>query len=69
MILLVLYFIIVWLLSSLRLLHREPETKVKLRTEALTQEMTERARLDYRNVSFHHPLLESVSWEETNEQK
>jgi len=46
MILLVLYFIIVWLLSSLRLLHRELETKVKLRTEALTQEMAERARLE-----------------------
>lgn len=46
MILLVLYFIVVWLLSSLRILHNELEKKVRQRTEALTQEMAERARLE-----------------------
>ncbi|MEY2428333.1 MAG: hypothetical protein QOJ40_1218 [Verrucomicrobiota bacterium] len=46
MILLVLYFIVVWLLSSLRILHNELENKVRQRTEALTQEMAERARLE-----------------------
>src|SRR6267154_5212642 len=46
MILLVLYFIVVWLLSSLRTLHNELEKKVRERTEALTQEMGERARLE-----------------------
>jgi signal transduction histidine kinase len=45
-ILLVVYFIVVWLLSSLRLLNKELESKVRQRTEALTQEMLERARLE-----------------------
>src|SRR6476660_651630 len=46
MILLVLYFIVVWLLHSLRKLHDELETKVRERTLALTQEMNERSRLE-----------------------
>src|SRR5262249_535715 len=46
MILLVLYFIVVWLLHSLRVLHDELETKVRERTLALTQEMNERSRLE-----------------------
>jgi signal transduction histidine kinase len=46
MILLVLYFIVVWLLHSLRGLHDELETKVRERTLALTQEMSERSRLE-----------------------
>ena len=45
-ILLVLYFIVVWLLASLRSLHRDLEMKVQQRTVALTQEMSERARLE-----------------------
>src|SRR5437016_13551102 len=46
MILLVLYFIVVWLLHSLRQLHDELENKVRQRTLALTQEMAERSRLE-----------------------
>jgi signal transduction histidine kinase len=45
-ILLVLYFIVVWLLHSLRRLHDELESKVRERTLALTQEMAERSRLE-----------------------
>jgi signal transduction histidine kinase len=45
-ILLVLYGIVVGLLSSLRGLHKELEIKVGQRTDALTQEMAERARLE-----------------------
>ena len=40
------YFIVVWLLTSLRNLNRELEDKVRQRTAALTQEMAERARLE-----------------------
>jgi signal transduction histidine kinase len=46
MILLVVYFIVVWLLTSLRSLHDELEKRVRQRTVALTQEMAERARLE-----------------------
>jgi signal transduction histidine kinase len=46
MILLVLYSIVVWLLTSLRLLHNELENKVRQRTLALTQEIAERSRLE-----------------------
>jgi signal transduction histidine kinase len=46
MILLVLYFVVVWLLTSLRALHDGLESKVRERTVALTQEMAERARLE-----------------------
>jgi signal transduction histidine kinase len=46
MILLVLYFVVVWLLHSLRRLHDELETKVRERTMALTQEMNQRSRLE-----------------------
>jgi signal transduction histidine kinase len=46
MILLVVYFIVVWLLTSLRNLHKELEGKVRQRTEALTQEIAERSRLE-----------------------
>jgi signal transduction histidine kinase len=46
MILLVLYFIVVWLLHSLRQLHDELENKVRERTLALRQEMAERSRLE-----------------------
>ena len=46
MILMVFYFIIVWLLTSLRTLHDELEAKVRQRTLALTQEMAERSRLE-----------------------
>ena len=46
MILLVLYFVVVWLLHSLRQLHDELESKVQQRTVALTQEMAERSRLE-----------------------
>ncbi len=40
------YAIVVWLLSTLRSLHRELESRVLQRTVALTQEMTERERLE-----------------------
>jgi signal transduction histidine kinase len=45
LILMVFYFIVVWLLTSLRSLHRELETRVQDRTLALTREMRERQRL------------------------
>jgi signal transduction histidine kinase len=45
-ILMAFYFIVVWLLSSLRSFHRELEATVRQRTQALTQEMTERQRLE-----------------------
>ena len=40
------YFIVVWLLASLRSLHSELEDRVRQRTRALTQEMAERERLE-----------------------
>jgi signal transduction histidine kinase len=46
MILMVVYFIVVWLLTSLRSLHDELEKRVQQRTTALRQEMAERARLE-----------------------
>ena len=46
LILMAFYSIVVWLLTSLRSLHRELEDKVRQRTGALTQEMGERARLE-----------------------
>ena len=45
-ILMAFYFIVVWLLSSLRSFHRELEATVRQRTQALTLEMTERQRLE-----------------------
>src|SRR5580765_1872283 len=45
-ILVVVYFSVVWILTSLRRLHEELENKVQQRTVALTQEMAERARLE-----------------------
>jgi signal transduction histidine kinase len=41
------YLVVVWLLSSLRNLYRELEERVSQRTMALTQEMAERARLEW----------------------
>jgi signal transduction histidine kinase len=46
LILMVFYFIVVWLLTSLRSLHRELETRIQQRTLALTREMAERQRLE-----------------------
>lgn len=46
LILTVFYFIVVWLLTSLRALHRDLEARVRQRTEALTREMAERQRLE-----------------------
>lgn len=46
MILLSFYCIVVWLLTSLRSLHDELEQRVQQRTLALTQEMSERERLE-----------------------
>src|SRR5258708_28705132 len=46
LILMIFYFIVVWLLTSLRALHRELETKVRQRTLALSREMAERQRLE-----------------------
>ncbi|HWX23058.1 MAG TPA: sensor histidine kinase [Candidatus Binatia bacterium] len=46
LILLVLYVIIVWLLTSLRSLHRDLEARVQQRTQALQQEMAQRQRLE-----------------------
>ena len=40
------YLVVVWLLSSLRTLHRELEERVRQRTSALTQEIAERERLE-----------------------
>ena len=40
------YLVVVWLLSSLRSLHRELEERVRQRTAALTQEIAERERLE-----------------------
>jgi signal transduction histidine kinase len=40
------YFIVVWLLSSLRSLHKDLEDRVRQRTQALTQQMAERERLE-----------------------
>jgi signal transduction histidine kinase len=45
-ILLTFYFIVVWLLASLRSLHKSLEDRVRQRTRALTQEMAERERLE-----------------------
>jgi len=45
-ILMVFYFVVVWLLTRLRSLHRELENRVMDRTQALTREMTERQRLE-----------------------
>jgi DNA-binding NarL/FixJ family response regulator/signal transduction histidine kinase len=68
MILMVVYFSVVWLLTSLRRLHNELESKVKQRTLALTQEMAERARLEKELVEvsereqrrFGHDLHDSL---------
>jgi signal transduction histidine kinase len=46
LILMVLYLIVVYLLTSLRALHRELESRVQQRTQALTREMAERQRLE-----------------------
>jgi len=46
LILMAFYFIVVWLLSTLRSFHRELEATVRQRTQALTQEMAERQRLE-----------------------
>jgi signal transduction histidine kinase len=40
------YFIVVWLLASLRSLHKGLEERVRQSTRALTQEMAERERLE-----------------------
>lgn len=45
-ILLLFYLIVTWLLARLRLFNMELENRVKQRTLALTQEMTERERLE-----------------------
>jgi signal transduction histidine kinase len=45
-ILMVFYFVVVWLLTSLRSLHRELEARVRERTVALVREMAERQRLE-----------------------
>jgi signal transduction histidine kinase len=45
-ILMVFYFIVVWLLTHLRLLHKQLEARVGERTLALTREMAERQRLE-----------------------
>src|ERR1019366_5619468 len=45
LILMVCYFVVVWLLTSLRSLHRELEARVRDRTVALEREMAERQRL------------------------
>jgi signal transduction histidine kinase len=46
LILMVFYFIVVWLLTSLRTLHRSLELRVQARTQALRREMAERQRLE-----------------------
>jgi signal transduction histidine kinase len=46
LILMVIYFIVVWLLTSLRSLQRDLEAKVRQRTLALEREMSERQRLE-----------------------
>ncbi|HUC85764.1 MAG TPA: sensor histidine kinase [Candidatus Acidoferrales bacterium] len=43
---LTIYFVVVMILTSLRKLHRELEERVRQRTNALTNEMQERARLE-----------------------
>ena len=40
------YFIVVWLLTSLRALHQQLEARVQQRTQALRREMAERQRLE-----------------------
>jgi signal transduction histidine kinase len=46
LILMVFFFIVVWLLTSLRSLHRSLELRVQASTEALRREMAERQRLE-----------------------
>ena len=46
LILMVCYFVVVWLLTNLRALHRELEARVRQRTAALVREMAERQRLE-----------------------
>lgn len=46
LILIVLYALVVWLLTSLRALHRELAARVEQRTNALKQEMAQRERLE-----------------------
>lgn len=46
LILMAFYFVVVWLLTSLRSLHRELESRVQQRTLALRREMNERQRLE-----------------------
>lgn len=46
LILLVFYFVVVWLLASLRSLQQDLEKRVRQRTEDLTREMQERQRLE-----------------------
>ena len=45
-IVLVFYLVVVWLVAKLRALYGELESRVKLRTTALTEEMAERERLE-----------------------
>ena len=46
MITLTFYLVAIWLLASLRSLHKELEERVRQRTRALTEEMAERERLE-----------------------
>jgi signal transduction histidine kinase len=46
LIMMVCYFVVVWLLASLRSLHRSLELRVQERTRALTREMAQRQRLE-----------------------
>jgi signal transduction histidine kinase len=46
LILLAFYLVVVWLLESLRSSQKELEERVRQRTAALTEQMTERARLE-----------------------
>jgi signal transduction histidine kinase len=54
------YLVVVWLLGSLRSLHKELEERVRQRTAALTEEMAERQRLEREILEISERELRAI---------